>query len=203
MKLFFSPGACALASQIVLREAGVKFDLIKVDLAAKQTADGGDYKKINPKGYVPALQDDGGEIYTEGAVILQRIADQAPDKKLLPKFGTKERYHAMEWLNFVATELHKGFSVLYNKAINEEGRQSVIERLHVRLDFLNTHLLKTGGFVLGAEFSAVDAYVYNIVRWSKPHKVDISNYAGILGLMEKVGNRPSTRAALDAEGLRP
>src|SRR5665213_2682021 len=119
MKLYYSPGACALGAQIALREAGMKFDMVKVDLAAKTTADGSDYKKINPKGYVPALQESNGEVLTEGAVILQWIADQVPDKKLLPKFGTKERYRAMEWLNFVATELHKSLSAFFNKALPE------------------------------------------------------------------------------------
>lgn len=201
MKLYYSPGACALASQIVLREAGLKFDMVKVDLQAKKTADGADYKKINPKGYVPALQDDSGEIYTEGAVILQRIADQAPDKKLLPKLGTKERYHAMEWLNFVSTELHKGLGAFFNKSLNDDAKASMLDKLNVRLDFLNSHL-QTHSFVLGNEFSAVDAYIYNIIRWAAPLKIDITKYTAILGLMEKVGTRPSARAAVEAEGLK-
>jgi glutathione S-transferase len=201
MKLYFSPGACALASQIALREAGVKFDMVKVDLAAKKTADGGDYKQINPKGYVPALQDDSGEVYTEGAVILQRIADQAPDKKLLPKMGTKERYHAMEWLNFIATELHKGFGAFFTKALDGEAKNIMLGRLDARLAFLNTHLQKSA-FMLGNEFSVVDAYVYNIIRWASPLKVDITKYPAIMGLMEKVSARPAVRASVEAEGLK-
>jgi glutathione S-transferase len=201
MKLYYSPGACALASQIVLREVGAKFDLIKTDLKAKRTADGRDFKEINPKGYVPALQTDDGEVYTEGAVILQRIADQYPDKKLLPKLGTKERYHAMEWLNFVSTELHKGFGAFFNSALNDEAKKSMTDKLQLRLEFLNTHL-KTHPYVLGNEFSAVDAYVFNIIRWAGATKIDVSKHTAILGLMEKVGTRPAVRAAIEGEGLK-
>jgi glutathione S-transferase len=201
MKLYFAPGACALSAQIALREAGLKFDLVKVDLAAKTTADGLDFKKINPKGYVPALEENNGEVLTEGAVILQWIADQVPDKKLLPKFGTKERYRAMEWLNFVSTELHKGLGAFFNKKLNEEARTVMMEKLQMRLAFLNNHL-KTHPFVLGSEFSVIDGYVFNIVRWAGPLKVDLSQHTAILGLLEKVGMRPSARAAIEAEGLK-
>jgi glutathione S-transferase len=201
MKLYFAPGACAMASQIVLREAGMKFDLVKVDLQAKKTADGQDYKKINPKGYVPCLQADNGEIFTEGAVILQWIADQVPDKKLLPKFGTKERYRAMEWLNFISTELHKGLGSLFNKSLNDEARKVITEKIGSRLEFLNAHL-KTQTWMLGNEFSVVDAYVFNIIRWSTSVKIDMAPYPAILGLMEKVGTRPSARASIEGEGLK-
>jgi glutathione S-transferase len=201
MKLYFAPGACALGVQIALRESGLKFDLVKVDLAAKTTADGRDFKKVNPKGYVPALEEDNGDILTEGAVILQWIADQVPEKKLLPKLGTKERYHAMEWLNFVSTELHKGLSAFFNKSLNQEARTAMMEKLQLRLTFLNTHL-KTHPFVLGSEFSVVDGYIFNIIRWAAPLKVDLSQHSAILGLLEKVGMRPSARAAIEAEGLK-
>ena len=197
MKLYYSPGACALASQIALREAGLKFEMIKVDLANKTTSEG-DYNKVNPKGYVPALKADSGEVYTEGAVILQRIADQVPDKKLLPKWGSDDRYRAMEWLNFVATEIHKGFSPLFNKALAADARETLAARLHVRLEFLNNHLEKNK-FMLGQEFSVIDAYVFNVVRWAQPMKLDISKYKGILGLLERVGTRPSAQAAIEAE----
>ena len=201
MTLYFSPGACALASQIVLREAGVKFDLVRVDLKTKLTADGADFKKINPKGYVPCLQTNSGETYTEGAVILQRIADEAPDKNLLPKFGTKERYSAMEWLNFISTELHKGFGAFFNPILTDEVKKSFEEKLQVRLAYLNTHL-KTSAYILGNDFSAVDAYVFNIIRWAGATKIDISQHTAILGLMEKIGARPSARASIEGEGLK-
>lgn len=202
MKLFFSPGACGLASQIALREAGFNFDLVRVDLA-KKTSTEGDYYKINPKGYVPALQMDSGDVITEGAVILQWIADQKPDKNLIPKFGTTERYKAMEWLNFVATELHKGFSPFFNSSVsgNAEVRQSLMDRVNVRLKFINEHLTKNQ-FVLGNQFSVADCYLYNILRWAPAIKCDLTSYHGLLGFMERMTQRPSVRAAVEAEGLK-
>jgi glutathione S-transferase len=202
MKLYYSPGACALASQIALREAGIKFDLVKVDLKNK-TYDGGDYKKLNPKGYIPALEIEKGEILTEGAAILQWIGDQVPEKNLIPKAGTKERYKAIEWLNFISTEIHKGLGALFNSAINsnETTRNSVIEKLQLRFEFINNHLQKNA-FLLGSNFSVADAYLFNVVRWAQPLKVDISKHTAILGLLEKVGTRPTARAAIEAEGLK-
>lgn len=200
MKLYFSPGACALASQIILREVGQKFDLIKVDLKTKEYAEG-DFKKLNGKGYIPALKLDSGEILTEGAVILQYLADKHPEKNLLPKFGTMERYRAMEWLNFVATELHKGMGSLFNGALNEEARKSITDKLNLRLEFLNNHL-KANSYMLGSEFSVVDAYVFNIIRWTVPTKINVSQFPAILGFMEKMSARPHVRAAVEAEGLK-
>ena len=201
MKLYFSPGACALASQIILREVGQKFDLVKVDLKTKEYAEG-DFKKLNGKGYIPALKLDSGELLTEGAVILQYLADQHPEKNLLPKFGTMERYRAMEWLNFIATELHKGMGSLFNVALNEEARKSITDKLNLRLEFLNNHL-KANSYMLGSEFSVVDAYVYNIIRWTAATKVNVSQFPAILGFMEKMSARPHVRAAVEAEGLKP
>lgn len=201
MKLYYSPGACALGVQIGLREAGLKFEMIKVDLKAKQSAEG-DYKKFNPKGYIPAVLSDDGELWTEGAVILQRIADLVTDKKLLPKLGTKERYRAMEWLNFTASELHKNIGAFFNAQLNEEAKTSMRAKVDTRLEFVNEHLQKTGGYFLGAEFSMIDAYVYNILRWTKGVKIDISKFPAILGFMEKMSQRPTVRAAVEAEGLK-
>jgi glutathione S-transferase len=199
MKLFFSPGACALASQIVMRELVMKFDLVKVDLGAKKY-DGGDYYSINPKGYVPTLKLDSGETLTEGAVILQYLSDQAPDKKLFPKFGTLERYHAMEWLNFVATELHKGIGVLFALGTNDAAKKTVVDKLQPRFKYLEDHLAKTP-YLLGKEFSIVDAYAFNVLGWTNFLKVDLSAYPNILGFMERVMGRPSVQAAREAEGL--
>lgn len=197
MKLYYSLGACALAPQVALREAGLKFDLVKTDLRAK-TYEGGDFKKINPKGYVPALQLDDGEVLTENAVLLQWIADQVPDKKLFPKLGTKERYHAMEWLNFISTELHKGLGVFFNPAITEDVKKALVEKLQLRLEYLNKHLEKNP-YILGNEFSVADAYAYNVLGWTKPLKVDISKHTAILGFLEKIGSRPTVKAAHEAE----
>ncbi len=197
MKLYFSPGACALATQIVLRETGAKFDMVKVDLKTKQSVEG-DFLKVNPKGYVPALRLDDGSVLTEGAVILQYLADHAPAKMLLPKFGSMERYHAMEWLNFVSTELHKGLGAFFNQQLNEEARKTMTGKLNARLQFLDEHLQKNE-YVLGSQFSVVDAYIFNIMRWTGPLKVDVTAYKAILGFMEKVGARASVRAAIEAE----
>jgi glutathione S-transferase len=185
---------------MALIEAGEKFTTEKVNLK-DHTYSGGDFKKINPKGYIPVVQADNGELWTEGQIILQRIADRHPDKKLLPKLGTEERYRAMEWLNFTSTELHKGFSVLFNPAIQGEARDKVVEKLQKRLSFLNSHLA-TNQYILGPDFSLVDAYVFNMIRWAAPLKVDLSQHTAILGLLERVGMRPSARTAIQTEGLK-
>ncbi len=200
MKLYYSPGACGLHVQIALLEAGVKFEAEKVDLK-NHTFAGGDFKKLNPKGYIPAIATDDGQLWTEGQVILQRLADKYPDKNLLPKFGTEERYKAMEWLNFVATELHKGFSALFNPALQGEAKEKVIEKLQKRLSVVNSHL-KESTYFLGSEFSLVDAYAYNILRWSRVLKVDITPHTAILGFLERLSTRPSVQTALQTEGIR-
>ncbi len=200
MKLYYSPGACALASQIILREANLKFDLVKTDLKTKQTANG-DFKKVNPKGYIPVLELDTGEVLTEGAAILQWIADQVPEKNLVPRWGTKERYKALEWLNFIATELHKGISIFFSPEVKDEVRESLLKKLHLRLEVLDQHL-RSNTFILGNGFTVADAYAFNILRWTQLLKIDISSYASILRLMETVSTRDSVRAAIAAEGLK-
>jgi glutathione S-transferase len=200
MKLYYSPGACALGCQIALREAGMKFDLVKVDLQKKESPEG-DFKKVNPKGYVPCVKLDSGEVLTEGAVILQWIADQHPEKKLLPKFGGMDRYRAMEWLNFISTEFHKGLGAFFNPKLNDDAKSVMVTKLNARLDFVNNHL-KSNQFFLGSEFSVIDAYFYNMIRWAQPTKTDITPYKNILAFMERMSSRPSVRAAVEAEGLK-
>ncbi|MBO9668127.1 MAG: glutathione transferase GstA, partial [Bdellovibrio sp.] len=195
MNLFYSPGACALASQIALREAGMNFELVKVDLKNKEYA-GGDYYKVNAKGYIPALQLPNGHLMTEGAVILQWIADQAPDKNLLPKFGTMERYKAMEWLNFIATEVHKGLGSLFGAThLSEESKTAIHSKLQLRLTVLDQHLQKNP-YILGENFSVVDAYAYNVLRWTPLLNVDMANHKAIHGLMTKMAERPSVKEAV-------
>lgn len=201
MNLFYSPGACALASQIALREAGMNFEMVKVDLKNKEYA-GGDYKKVNPKGYIPALQLPNGHLMTEGAVILQWIADQAPEKNLLPKFGTMERYKAMEWLNFIATEVHKGIGSLFNSAhMNDETKAAIQSKIQLRLGVLDQHL-QNNAYMLGDDFSVVDAYAYNVLRWTNLVHVDTTNHKAIQGLMAKMAERASVKEAVAAEGIR-
>ncbi len=156
MKLYFTPGACSLAPHISLRETGQNFDLEQVDLATKKTKSGADYTKINAKGYVPALQLDNGEVLTEAPVILQYIGDQKPDSGLIPKAGTMERYRTQEWLNFVTSELHKGFGALFNPKTPEDYRPIAIERLGTRLDFLGRQL-NGKPYQAGDQFTAPDA----------------------------------------------
>lgn len=201
MKLYFSPGACALASQITLREAGLNFDLVKVDLKAKTYA-GGNYYDINPKGYVPALEMNDGATLTEGSVILQWIADQVPAKNLIPKLGTSERLRANEWLNYIATELHKGFSPLFYPAnLSEAGLAATHAKIQMRLGLLDRALGKSE-FILGSQFSVVDAYAYNILRWTRVVKVELENHANIQAFMDRMAARESVQQAIEAEGIR-
>lgn len=200
MKLYYSPGACSLAPHIVLREAGLKFDLEKVDLGAKKTASGEDYLKINPKGYVPALKLDNGEMLTEVQVLLQYIAEQKPDAGLAPRFGTMERWHLMEWLNFVSTEVHKQFGALFNPGFPPEGRDNQIKLIGRRLDVVEAQLAKTP-FLTGDRFTLPDAYLFTVVGWHKLLKVDIDKWAKLKEFSGRVASRPAVKEALKAEGL--
>ena len=201
MKLYFSPGACALASQIILREAGLNFDLIKVDLKTKQY-EGGNYFEVNPKGYVPALKLPDESLLTEASIILQWIADQAPEKNLIPRFGTRERYAAMEWLNYISSELHKGYSPLFYAHVhNEEALKWNHEKIAKRLSLLDSHLANND-YILGSDFSVVDAYAYNILRWSNITKVDLTPYTNIKSFITRMNERPTVKAAVAAEGIR-
>lgn len=197
MKLYYSPGTCSLAPDIVMHELALQFDMVKVDLQSKQT-DEGDYRQVNPKGYVPAIKLDSGEVLTEVAVMLQYLSDQSPQKNLFPRFGSMERYHAMEWLNFVATEFHKGIGMFFNPALTDDVKKALTERLGGRFKVFDAHVQK-GEWILGSQFSIVDAYAFTVLRWAHYVKIDLSAYRGILGFMERVQNRPAVAAALEAE----
>lgn len=200
MKLYFSRGACALGPQIVLREAGLNFDLISVNLKEK-TFSGGDFLNVNPKGYVPVLQLDNGDVLTECAVLLQYIADQVPDKKLMPAFGTMERYKAMEMLHYLATEIHKGFGVMFGalKAQEEISPRS-IAAVKNKVQFLD-EVLGTSNYLLGNSFSVADAYAFNLLNWTGILKLDISDFKNVSKFMETMKQRPSVIESLRAEGL--
>ncbi len=200
MKLFYSPGACSLGVQIVLRELGLKFDLVKVDLKSKKY-EGGDFKSVNPKGYVPALLLGNGQLLTEGAIILQYLADHHPEKKLFPKYGEAGRYEALEILNFVATELHKGIGSLFAPFLDDKARDGIKQKLTSRLEFLNQSL-DGKDFILGQGFSVIDAYLFNVLRWAKPMGVDLSTYANIESFQSRMLGRDSVKAAMAAEGLK-
>lgn len=201
MKLYYSPGSCGLASQIALREAGQAFELVKVDFKTKTTVEG-DYLKVTPKGFVPALKLDDGDLLTEGAVILQWIADQHPDAKLLPAFGTRARYTALEWLNFVASDLHKGMAVMFSPFLDELTKKRFADgNLTNKFAYIDQHLSRND-YVLGAQFSVADAYLYNVLSWPRRVKIDITGYACIQKFMARMERRASVRAALEAEGLQ-
>jgi glutathione S-transferase len=200
MKLYYAPGACSLAPHIVLNELGSSYELEKVDLAAKKTETGADFTAVNDKGYVPTLDLGKGEILTEVSTILQYLADKAENSGLLPSFGTMDRYRAMETLNFVASELHKGLGGLFNPAMPEEGKKAIIERLQRRLAWLDQQLAKTP-YLLGESYSVADAYAFTVLGWSKWVNVDLSPYAHIVAYLDRVGSRPAVQAALKKEGL--
>jgi len=200
MKLYYSPGACSHAPHILLREAGLDFQLEKVDLSAKKTESGADFNAINPHGYVPALQLKDGTVLTEGPAIDQYIADLVPTKKLAPAAGTPERYQLQSWLNFISTELHKQFSPLFNKAVPEEYKSMVKEKMFTRFDVINEHLSKNK-FILGETFTAPDAYLYTVLNWAKYFAIDFAKWPAIKSFMERVAARPSAQAAAKAEGL--
>ena len=200
MKLYYAPGACSLSPHIALRETDMTFDLDKVDLGKKKTSDGSDFTKINPLGYVPALELDNGDVLTEGAAIVQYLADQAPAAKLLPEAGTMERYRAQEWLTFISSELHKGFSPLFNPALEGDMKSSVITRLESRFDYVDKQL-EGQQYLTGDDFSMVDAYGFTIINWANFKDIDLSRWSNISAYMGRVAARPKVHEALKAEGL--
>jgi glutathione S-transferase len=199
MKLYYAPGACSLSPHIVLNEAGLSFDKVKVDTKTK-AMDGGDYKTVNPLGYVPALQLDDGTILTEGPAIVQYIADKVPDKKLAPANGTLERTKLQTWLNFITSELHKGFSPLFNPSMPEEGKKIFRDRLAARFEYLDKHLAGNE-YLMGKAFSVADAYLFTVSNWAARTDVDLSRFANVLAYRKRVAARPCVQAAMKAEGL--
>jgi glutathione S-transferase len=199
MKLFYMPGACSLAPHIALREAGLPFEMERVG-RDKKTERGDDYLVINPKGSVPALKLDDGEILTEAGVVQQYIADKAPAKKLVPAAGTPERYRLQEWLNYIASEVHKGIGQLFNPAMPEDYKAAIKKGLNTRqLPFLEKAL--TGKDYLLGQFSVADGYLFTVLNWTNVHKIDLSGYPNISAFMKRVSARPAVQEAMKAEGL--
>lgn len=198
MKLYYSPGACSLASHITLQETGLPFEVEKVDIRAKKTADGGDYRAINPKGAVPALKMNDGEVLTEGAVILQYISDQKPDAKLIPAAGTKARYRAQELLNYIAAEIHKTFSPLFYPTTPDEQKAKIKETLGVKFAFIVSKL-GDQKYLMGDDFTAPDAYMFTMLNWAKNMAVDIP--APLAAYHARIAERPAVQRALKSEGL--
>jgi glutathione S-transferase len=201
MKLYYSPGACSLSPHIALREAGLAFDLERVDMSAKKTQNQADYAAINPKGYVPALVLDDGALLTEGAVIVQYIADRTPDAKLAPAAGTFERVRLQEWLNFIATELHKSFGPVNHAKANDEIKQFYKDRLVSRFKVL-TRGLTDRDYLLGKDFTVADGYAYYTLRnWRKLVGAEFDGGSTLKAYFDRIHRREAVQAALSAEGL--
>jgi glutathione S-transferase len=201
MKLYYAPGACSLSPHISLREAGVSFDLEKVDTRTRRTESGADYLSINAKGYVPALQLDDGEVLTEGAAVVQFIADRHPDVGLAPAGGTLERARLQEHLNFIASELHKAFTPLFDPSAPEDAKQAAPAAVARRLDHVERLLADGRAFLLGERFSVADAYLFTVASWTGPTGIGLDRWPRLAAFVARVAARPSVRAAMRAEGL--
>lgn len=199
MKLYYSPGACSLSPHIVLCEAGLPHELIKVDLKTKKTEHRDDFNAINPKGYVPTLLLDDGEILTEGPAIVQYLADLAPAKALAPAAGTIARVRLQEWLNFISTEVHKGFSPLFRNA-PAEWQGVVRAALAGRFTHLAT-VVEKQPYLTGNDFCVADAYLFTVLNWSKWVKIDLSPWPALVAYQARVAARPGVQQALKKEGL--
>lgn len=201
MKLYYKSGACSLSPHIVLNEGGFTYDTERVDLAACKTETGADYKTINPNGYVPALVLDDGQILTEGPAIVQYLADLVPEKQLAPAAGTMERYRLMEWLNFISSELHKSFGALFNP-LSPDAWKDVVKNqlLPRRIDYVN---LRLDGmpWLMGANFSVADAYLFTVLGWCTHVGVDLAHWPILTDYLGRVAARPTVQTALKAEGL--
>jgi glutathione S-transferase len=200
MKLYYFSGACSLASNIALREASLPFELVKVDRRTRKAADGLDFNEVNPKGYVPALTLDNGEVLTENVAVLQYIADRNPASKLAPAAGTLERYRLEEWLAFISSEIHKNYSPLSREDASEETRQYARKVLGNRLDYLS-RTIGDRPFLMGEQFTVADAYLFTVLGWSRHLNFDLGRWPQLQRYMERVGARPRVVEALKAEGL--
>jgi glutathione S-transferase len=200
MKLYYSPGACSLSPHIVAREAGIELELERVDTKEKVTETGRSYWTINPKGYVPALELDDGEILTEGPAIVQYLADRRPDAGLAPANGTTERYRLQEMLGYINSELHKTYSPLFSPTTSDELKQERKQYLRKRYGVLN-EVLADRPFLLGDAFTAADAYLFTVTNWARVVELDLSDYPNVLAFQQRIARRPSVQAAFRAEGI--
>ena len=200
MKLYYSPGACSLSPHIVLHESGLAFEAVMASTKTHKLKDGTDYYTINPLGYVPLLELDDGTRLSEGPAIVQYIADQVPAKQLAPANGTLARYQMQSWLNFISTELHKGFSPLFNPATPADYKPLVAERLLSRLAWVDQQLAGRS-YLMGEAFCVADAYLFTVTGWAGYVKLDLSALQNIAAFRQRMGARPGVQAALKAEGL--
>lgn len=200
MKLFYKPGACSLASHITLRESGMDFSLVGVDLAKKLLENGEDFWQVNPKGQVPALLLDDNTLLTEGVAIMQYIADTKADRQLLAPTGSITRYKTLEWLNYIATELHKGFTPLFRPDTPEDFKPTVRALLEKKLSYVDS-VLKESEWISGNRFTIADAYLFTVLRWARAVKLEMSGLKHIDAYMARVAARPGVAAAMAAEGI--
>ncbi|HHE8443450.1 TPA: glutathione transferase GstA [Citrobacter braakii] len=200
MKLFYKPGACSLASHITLRESGKDFTLDGVDLMKKRLENGDDFFAVNPKGQVPALLLDDGTLLTEGVAIMQYLADTVPDRQLLAPTSSLSRYKTIEWLNYIATELHKGFTPLFRPDTPEDFKPTVRALLEKKMQYVND-ALQDNQWICGSRFSIADAYLFTVLRWAYAVKLNIAGLSNIDAYMARMAERPAVAAALKAEGL--
>lgn len=200
MKLYFSPGACSLASNIALREAGIDFELVRVVGRGEKTAGGVDYATITSKGYVPALALDNGEVLTEGTAILPYIADLKPEAKLAPAAGTMQRYRLHEWLGYINSELHKNFSPFFTPGASDEQKAMATSNLNRRFAFAE-EVLGRQSFLLGDTFTVADTYLFTVLGWARYAKYDLSAFPNLLAYQARIATRPAVQEAMKAEGL--
>jgi glutathione S-transferase len=200
MKLYFSPGACSLSPHIALREADADFELEQVDLRSKQTKSGGDFRKVNPKGMVPVLALDSGDTLTEGPAIVQYIADQHPASGIAPPQGSIARYHLMEWLNFITSELHKSFTPLFKPTTPDEYKKMARDNLAERYTYLDEKLAGKN-YLMGERFTVADGYAFTVTNWTRVLKIDLAPWPNVTAFMERVRARPKVQEAMKAEGL--
>jgi glutathione S-transferase len=200
MKLYYAPGACSLSPHIVSRELGIPVELKKVNTKDKTVEGGGDYRQVNPRGYVPALVLDDGEILTEGPAIVQYLADRRPEAGLAPQAGSFERYRLQEWLNFLTSEIHKTFSPLFKPTTPEEYKKITKENLAGRFDWLDQQLAGKD-YLMGSQFTVADAYLFVLLGWTRPTQIDLAKWPNLAAFHKRVGARPKVKEALEAEGL--
>ncbi|HEV7319505.1 MAG TPA: glutathione transferase GstA [Ensifer sp.] len=201
MKLYYAPGACSLSPHISLREAGVAFEIVKVDTATHLTEGGDDFKAINPKGYVPALVLETGDVVTEGAAVVQYIADRFPEAGLAPANGTLARTRLQEQLNFIASELHKAFSPLFSKTASSEAKEAATAQLAKRFGNLEDQFADGRPYLLGDTFTVADANLFTVINWSNHTGVSLAPFPRLDAYLQRIGERPAVRAAMQAEGL--
>ncbi|WP_380180523.1 glutathione transferase GstA [Kalamiella sp. sgz302252] len=200
MKLFFMPGACSLSPHIVMLETGLDFTLVKVDTAAGLTEQNENYRQLNPKGKVPALQFDDGNVLTEGVAIVQYLADLKPDRQLLAPTGSLARYQTLAWLNYISAELHKSFSPLFGEGVPDDYKTLLQQQLVEKFAWVDSEL-KDKQWLLGLHFTVADAYLFTVTRWAKSLKLEIGDFASLASWFQRVAARPHVAAALAAEGL--